>query len=383
MIMPGRKKTIGIAIGFAIIILLGYRFYWYRQPVTVVAIDTAEIHGTVHGPGTVQSRVSVTVSTKITGIIEKLHADQGDRVKKGQLLAELDSVELEARKASSVAARARADRDLARAQADLMRAEAGLSLARSNYRRDLEVFEPGYISQAAFDTTKAALKSAESEAAAGGATVKALQAAVSQAESETHATEALLGFTRVYAPMDGLITTRKMEAGSTVSPGTGIFQMVDLNQVWAASWIDETRIAGLREGQKAVIRLRSGRVYRGEVARLNREADTVTRELEVDVRFSQIPEPLVIGEETEVEIDTDSHSALSVPLSAVIERSGAKGVIVVFNGRADFHNVSLGVHDDRMTAVLDGLRKGDLVILNPSGITPGKRVRPVMNKSGR
>lgn len=383
MNVSARKKTIGILIAIAVIALPAYRLFLHRPQVTVVAVDTAEIQGKVHGPGTVQSRVSVTVSTKVTGIIEKLHADQGDRVKKGQLLAELDSAELEARRAASTAGRGRADRDLARAQADLLKAGAGLNLAQSNYRRDLEVFRSGYISQAAFDTTRAAMKIAESEVAAGEAAVKALKAAVDQAESETRATEALLGYTRIHAPMDGLITARKAESGSTVAPGAGIFQLVDSNRIWAASWIDGARIAGLSEGRKATIRLRSGGVYQGRVARISSEADTVTRELEVDVEFSTLPEPLIIGEETEVDIHTGSQSALSVPLSAVIARSGKKGVLVVSGGRTGFQEVSLGTHDGKMTAVLDGLKKGDMVVLDPSGIKPGKRVRTVMKSNGR
>ena len=132
----------------------------------VIAVKKVEIQGKVHGPGTVQSKVPVTVSAKITGILEKLYADQGDRVKKGQLLAELDAMELRAREMAAQAAKNRAQRDLARAQADMVKAQANLGLAQSNYQRDLEVFKPGYISKAAFDTTKAQLRVAESEVAA-------------------------------------------------------------------------------------------------------------------------------------------------------------------------------------------------------------------------
>ena len=304
MKMPRGKKAVGLAVGMVIIDLLGYRLIWYGPPVPVIAVKQVEIHGRVHGPGTVQSKVPVTVSPKITGILEKLYADQGDRVQKGQLLAELDSIELRARAAAAKAAKNRAQRDLARAQADMVKAQANLGLARSNYQRDLEVFKPGYISQAAFDTTKAQLRVAESEVAAFQAAVTALQAAVKQAESETHAAEALHDYTRIVAPMDGLITVRKAEVGTTVPPGSPIFQMVDLDQIWVAAWIDATQIAQLRAGQPAAIKLRSGRLFQGEVARLNQEADTVTRELEVDVKFAQLPEPLVIGEEAEVDIDT-------------------------------------------------------------------------------
>ena len=375
MILSGRKKAVSVAIGILIIILLGYRLFWYRPPMAVIMVKKAEIQGKVHGPGTVQSKVGVSVSAKITGILEKLYADQGSRVKKGQLLAELDISELKARAASAKAAEERARHDLSRAKATLQKAGANLVLAQSNYQRNLELLKPGYISQADFDTTKAALKVAESEVNSSQSDVEALQAQVAQAESETHAAEAVFAYTRILAPMDGLITVRKAEVGDTVSPGTPIFQMVDY-QIWAASWIDETKVAQLREGQKASIKLRSGRVLQGDVVRLNKEADTVTRELEVDVKFDTLPNPLVIGEETEVDIDTGRQTAPVVPLSVIVERNGSKGVMVVSNGLTSFRPVTLGLQGSQRAAVVDGLKEGEMVILNPAGIETGKKVRP-------
>jgi len=375
MRLSGRKKAVGVAIGILMIILLGYRLFWYRPPVAVIMVKKAEIQGKVHGPGTVQSKVGVSVSAKITGILEKLYADQGSRVKKGQLLAELDISELKARAASARAAEERARHDLNRAKAALQKAEANLVLAQSNYRRNLELLKPGYISQADFDNTKAALKVAESEVNSSQSDVEALQAQVAQAESETHAAEAVFAYTRILAPMDGLITVRKAEVGDTVAPGTPIFQMVDY-QIWAASWIDETKLAQLREGQKASIKLRSGRILQGDVVRLNKEADTVTRELEVDVKFDILPNPLVIGEETEVDIDTGRQTAPVVPLSAIVERNGSKGVMMVSNGLTSFRPITLGLQDTQRATVLDGLKEGEMVILNPAGIETGKKVRP-------
>ena len=381
MKLSGGKKFIAIAIGVIIVVLLGYRLIWYSPPVPVIKVKKVEIQGRVHGPGTVQSKVPVAVSPKITGILEKLHADQGDRVQKGQLLAELDSIELRAREAASQAAKNRAQRDLARAQADLGKAQANLGLAQSNYQRDLEVFKPGYISKAAFDTTKAQLKVAESEVNAFQASVTALQAAVKQAESETHAAKALHNYTRILAPMDGLITVRKAEVGTTLSPGTPIFQMVDLDQVWVAAWIDLAQVAQLREGQPARITLRSGRVFQGKVVRLNQESDTVTRELEVDVKFEKLPVPLVIGEEAEVDIDTGRQTSPAVPLAAVITKNGAKGVMVAEKGRLRFQKVSLGLHDGARSAMLEGLKEGDLVVVNPAGLMPGKKIRPEIKQA--
>jgi HlyD family secretion protein len=380
--LPGGKKAIWLAVGAIILILLGYRLFWYAPTVPVIVTKQTEIQGKVQGPGTVQSKVPVTVSAKITGILEELYADQGNQVQKGQLLAKLDAAELRAREMAARAAKNRSQRDLARAQADVIKAQANLGLARSNYQRDLEVFKPGYISQAAFDTTKAQLKVAESEVAATKATVTAVQAAVKQAESETHAAAAIYKYTHIVAPMDGLITVRKAEIGDTITPGTPIFQMVDLDQIWAAAWIDEAQVAPLQEGQKATIKLRSGRVFHGKVVRLNKAADTVTRELEVDVEFDKLPRPLVIGEEAEVDINTGRQAALAVPLSAVITRNRGKGVLVADKGRAQFQKIVTGLNDGKKIAVLEGLKEGDLVVINPVGLEAGERVRPGVTAPG-
>ncbi|MFW6112863.1 MAG: efflux RND transporter periplasmic adaptor subunit [Thermodesulfobacteriota bacterium] len=378
MRLPGKKLLIPAAVGLIILLLLGYRLFWYRPSVPVIAAKPAEVQGQVKGPGTVQSKIPVAVSTKITGIVEKLYADQGDRVQKGQLLAELDAVELKAKKAASQASRHRAQRELGRVQADAAKAQANLELAQSNYRRDLEVFKPGYISEAAMDTTKAQLRLAQSELAAAQAQVAAQASQAEQAESEVKASEALLSYTRIPAPMDGLITVREAEVGSTVSPGAPIFQMVDLDNIWVAAWIDASQIAQLKAGQKADIRLRSGRRYQGQVARLNREADPVTRELEVNVAFDTLPEPLVIGEEAEVTIFTGEQKTLAVPLAAVVQQREQTGVMLVDQGSLAFRPVTLGLNDGKRTAVLEGLKEGDLVVAQPVTFKPGARVKPVV-----
>lgn len=376
MRFPGGKKSIGMALGAITILLLGYRLFWQRPTVPVMAVKKVEVQGKIHGPGTVQSKVPVTVSAKITGILEKLHADQGDRVEKGQLLAELDAMELRAREAATQAAKNRAQRDLARAQADLGKARANLGLAQSNYQRDLEVFKPGYISQAAFDTTKAQLRVAESDVNAFQASVTALQAAVKQAESETQAAAALHNYSRIQAPMRGLITVRKAEIGSTIVPGAPIFQMVDLDQIWLAAWIDQALVGQLQVGQAARITLRSGRVYQGEIVRINQEGDPVTRELEVDVKFEKLPQPLVMGEEGEVDIATGRQTGPAVPLSAIISKNGSKGVLMADNGLLHYQKVSLGLQDGVRTTVPEGLKEGDLVVVNPAGLIPGVKISP-------
>lgn len=372
-----RKVMVRITLALVLIGIVGIFGARALSPVRVPAMVVVqrEIRGTVKGPGTVQSKVQVTISGKITGILTRLHADQGDAVKVGQVLAELDSTELKSRTAAAQSARGRSEQDLARARADLLKADANLALARSNHERNQEVFKPGYIPASAFDASKSALRVAESEVIAGRAAVEAIQAAGAQAMHEAAATKDILGYTRVLAPMDGLIIARKAEVGTILPPGAPIFQMVDY-QIWAASWIDERTIADVRVGQKASIVLRSGRTFEGEVARLGSAADTVTRELEVDVKFSTLPNPLVIGEESEVTIETGRRVALAIPLSTILVRNGTQGVLVILESRARFRPIIAGARDEEHAEVVKGLQAGEIIVLNPADVTPGKKVQP-------
>ncbi|MCX5903129.1 MAG: efflux RND transporter periplasmic adaptor subunit [Proteobacteria bacterium] len=369
-------KALVVVVGLIIIIFALYRFIWFRPAAKVIRVKQQEFQGKIHGPGTVQSKVPVAVSTKITGILEKLHADQGDKVTTGQLLGELDVAEVNARLEAFRAARHKAQQDVERAKASVVKAQANLSLAQSNYRRDLEVFNSGYISQAAFDITQAQLKVAESEHTETQKALTAFASALTQSAAEVKAAEASREYTRILAPMDGLITSRRAEIGDTVTPGVPVFNLVDLNQIWVAAWIDEAQIAQLKKGQHTVITLRSGRTFNGKVIRLNKEADTVTRELEVDVTFDKLPEPLVIGEEAEVFIFIEKQNAFIIPATAIISRDGKTGVMTITEGRAVFQEITLGAEDSGMVAVQQGLQDGELIIVQPGICEPGQKVKP-------
>ena len=108
-----------------------------------------------------------------------------------------------------------------------------------------EVYKPGYISPAAFDITKDALHVAQSDVATNEAAVKA---ASRQAESEAGTARAILACTRIYAPMDGVITNRTSETGDTINPGPPVFQMLNYD-IWGASWIDKTKLGLLKVGK--------------------------------------------------------------------------------------------------------------------------------------
>jgi RND family efflux transporter MFP subunit len=360
-----------------LVALLAYRMFFRAPPAAAVQAREGKVALEVRGPGVVASRIRVTVSTRVTGILKELHADQGDSVKAGQLLALLDDTDSAAKASGAAAASAASQRNIAAADAALAKARADKGLAQSNYRRDQEVFRAGYISQAAMDAAAAALKSAQSGEASAAATLGARQAESQASAQEAVYARTLHTFTRITAPMDGLIIVRDAEAGDTVVPGSPIFRMVDTRKLWVATRIDESVVGQVEVGQSATIRLRSGKELQGEVARINRQSDAATRELEVDVAFRDIPERFAIDQEAQVVIHAGEEKGVVIPASALFQQGREFGVLVAANGRAGFRPVRTGATDGERVVVREGLKAGETVIRQPAGIRDGSRVRLV------
>lgn len=372
------KVILASSIVAVLVVLLAYRVFFYAPPVAVVQANEGKVALEVRGPGVVASRIQVTVSTRVTGILKELHADQGDSVKAGQMIALLDDTDAAAKASGAVAASAAAQRNIAAADAALAKARADRELAQSNYRRDEEVFRSGYISQAAMDAAAAALKSAQSGEASAAATLGARQAESQASAQEAVYARALHTFTRIVAPMDGLIVVRDAEVGNTVVPGSPIFRMVDTRKLWVAARIDESVVGLVEVSQPATIRLRSGKELQGEVARINRQSDAATRELEVDVAFRDIPERFAIDQEAGVVIHVGEEKGVVIPASAVFQQGRAFGVLVVTDGRAEFRPVQTGATDSERVVVRKGLKAGEAVIRLPAGIRAGSRVRAMV-----
>jgi RND family efflux transporter MFP subunit len=368
------------AAALALALVAGFAFYAVflrSSPVEVELAREGALRARITGPGTVQARIPVTVSARITATVTKLLADQGDAVKRGQLLAILDDRELEAKRAAAANARETSARNIAAAQAALAKAEAELELARVKYRRDQDLLRAGYVSQSAMDSSAATLRSAEANAENARAVLAARQSESQGVAHEARYADTVLSHTRVLAPMDAIVVERLAEVGSTVVSGTGLFRLVDPATLWVAARIDESVVGRVEVGQSAEIRLRTGNTVAGKVARIARQADAATRELEVDVAFDSPPARFAIDQEAEVSIHAGEDKGLVVPLTALVQHEGKQGVLVVRDGRAQFRPVVTGATEGGRALVRQGLVAGDPVIVRPQAVKPGARVRAV------
>lgn len=339
------------------------------QRVKVVTVEKHELISQVYGNGTVEAKVVVGVSSKITGRIVELHADQGDQVKRGQLLARLENEDVIHQQQQSEAGLNRSAASLSVEQANLQKAKANLALAEKNAQRFKALAEKNLVAKLEAEQYDTACQVAREE-------VIRSQAAIDAVRMEQRANRAGLGFARskvtdtlIYAPQDGVIITRDLEKGATVTPGMSIFSLADPRTVWVKANVDESQLKGVAIGNKAVITLRSrtGEQIPGQVARLGHQSDRVTEELEVDVAFNEPLKHFRLGEQSDVYIVTEmKKDAPSLPSAAVVNKDKQRGVWVVMDGKLRFKPVTTGIADRRnLTEIISGLDGGEQIALAP------------------
>ena len=337
--------------------------------VSVVKLEKRDLTAQVYGNGTVEAKVVVGVASKITGRIVELYADQGDHVKGGQLLAKLESDDLIQQQRQSEAGVNKSVANLNMEKANLQKALANTSLAEKNARRFKTLADKNMVSRLEAEQYENSWQVAREE-------VARCTAALESVRMEQSANRASLGFaqsktadTRIHAPHDGVIITRDMEKGATVTPGQVIFSLADPGTVWVKANVDESQLKGVAVGKKAIITLRSSPAepLTGQVSRIGRQSDRVTEELEVDVAFIPPLRNFQLGEQSDVYITTETRKAVpALPSASLVIRDKKRGVWIVENGRLRFKSVATGVEDPRnFTEITGGLDGSEQIVTAP------------------
>jgi len=335
--------------------------------VKVVRLEKRDLTAQVYGNGTVEAKVMVGVSSKITGRIVDLYADQGDRVKRGQMLAKLENEDFihQVKQAEFGVAKVRASKDLE--SANLQKAQANLELAERNMLRYKNLVEKDLVARQEAEQYDIACRVAKEE-------VNRCKAAIEAAGREEDAARANRGFavsrlgdTSIYAPQDGVIISRDLELGAVVTPGPPIFTLADPKSFWVEANVDESQLKGVTAGKKALISLRSapGEQFPGVVVRVAHESDRVTEELEVDVAFAFPPPSLRPGEQSDVYIISQAKKEVaSIPSAALVTRGTERGVWVLDTAaRLKFRPVTPGIEDPRnFTEIVSGLDENDRIV---------------------
>jgi HlyD family secretion protein len=272
----GKKITLAI-IGFVVLIgVLGFAIVRSRSNVVPVQIGTAkrmDLAAIVSASGEIKPKNYVNIGANAFGKILRLHVKEGDRVKRGAPLAQLEQVQsaadVEATRASLAAAQAdtvATDAALKTAQADLNRATVDAERARLDYERAEALFREALIAKADYDTKKAAWQSAEAGVAQAQAKVTQAKAQLDSSDRRIAQTRAnlirlndVLSKTSYNAPFDGTITNLPVREGETVvigiqnSPGSTLMTLADMSVITAEVMVDETDIVSVKAGQAAEV----------------------------------------------------------------------------------------------------------------------------------
>lgn len=359
-------------------------FFALRQLPTEVeayVVERGDVVGEVLGTGTLEARVSATISAKISGRVARVLADQGDTVEPGTPLLELDDEEL-----TQQVAIAQADVDASRAaiertHADKARAAAVMAQAQRTHARITRLATTDATTEEEVERAAESLAIAAADVSRAEASIVEAEKGLIAAEKSLEYQRARLRDTRVHAPFAGLVTRRQREAGDVVVPGSPVLTLVSTDVLWISAWVDETAMAGLAVEQPARIVFRSQptRTYAGEVARLGKETDRETREFVVDVRLLELPEQWAVGQRAEVYIETArSSQVVALPLTLLDARDGEPGVFVDESGIARWRPLVLGVRSSERVEVREGLAPSDVVVGSRSvgaKLADGARIR--------
>lgn len=340
----------------------------------------ADLHPNVFGIGTVDARLAYAVGPIAPGRVLRVLVDQGEAVKAGQLLAEMDPIDLDPRVQAAQSAGSRSRQTVEAAKAQVAEAESRAKLAQLNRDRDQALFEQQVISRQAFDNSSAEVERAQAALAAASANAAAAAQDIARMDAEVHGVGSLRDSLRLVSPVDGVIVAREAEPGTTVVAGQAVLRLVVPESLWVRARIDQSRARRVKVGQVARIVLRStpDTALRGRVARIEMQSDPVTEERLVDVSFDEPPTDLYLGELAEVTIELPGElGALAVPSAAIAREGSATGVWQAVDGRARFRPVTIGVQGQAgLTQIRSGLTDGETLIVYSSALLrAGVRVR--------
>ena len=386
--LPSSKVILLVLVGLALLaaIVLVMRRAGPLAPVRVTVTHPTEgvVTPALFGIGIVEARRSYSLGPTSPGRVLRVLVDAGDAVKAGQLLAEMDPVDLEQRLLAFDASLARANSVIAASAAQTADAAARASLATTNAKRYRDLAEQAFVSAGVAEAKVQEQVSAQAGVQAAQSNLSAAHHDLKRLQAERGALVQLRQNLRLVAAQDGVVVSREAEAGATVVAGQAVFKLVDPASLWVKTRFDQGRSAGLVPGLVADIVLRSSAdaVRRGKVARVELQSDSVTEERVAQIAFDSLPAGVTMGELAEVTLNLPATaSALLLPNAAIKRQGGQTGVWVLDGDRLKFAPVRVGQSSlDGEVQVLEGLQKEQrVVVYSQKDVDTNSRIEIVSN----
>jgi len=392
-----RKRLIygGIAAGIVLLIAIGViaatRGGTKIDPSKLAKVERGDLAKSVVATGKVTPITKVEVKSKASGIVKKLYVEYGDRVKKGQLLAQLDKEEIQAQVEQARAALAASQANATSSQADLERAKVDaegpdVPLLKRAYDRAQGMAKDGVVSTSALEDAQKGYEMAVNKQNVAKAQVTVLKAKVAQAQAQVardganlKQLEEQLGYTDIESPIDGIVLSRDVEIGDAVSSilvlgssATLVMTLGDTSEVYVKGKVDESDIGKVYMGQPARIKVESfkDKTFNGKVTKISPmgvEKDNVTT-FEVRVSINNPGGELKAEMTANAEIILEEHkNVLQVPEGSLIYDKDKKASVEIPDPKQKDGKkkvpVNIGISNGAKTELLAGLKEGDQVVL--------------------
>lgn len=348
--------------------------------ITVSKVTTNDFVETAVVSGSLIPREEILVSPEIEGLrVLQLLADEGDHVKKGDVLARLVSEQIDAQIAQNQANLARSVAAIAQAQSQIAQAEAQAKEAAAQLERAEPLKKSGYLSGATYDQRESAARTTAAQLVAARDGLTAAKADKAQVEAQGRELQWRRSNTDVTAPQDGVISRRNARMGALASSvGEPMFRIIQKGEIELDAEIVETELKNVKVGQKAVVSVPQIGDFEGKVRLVSPEVDKTTRLGRVKIFLGSNPQ-LRIGTYARGLIETAHSRGLGIPTSAVTFDQGTNYVQVVIDNKVKKQAVRLGLISGDLVEVKEGLNNSDLVVTRAGTfLRDGDMVRPVV-----
>jgi RND family efflux transporter MFP subunit len=312
--------------------------------VSTVAARPAKGGESIDLPGTLQGFIESPIYARTAGYLVRWHRDIGARVQKGDLLAEIDTPEVDQQLAQAIAAREQA--------------ASSLELAKTSAERWESLRTRDAVSQQELDERRSTYLQAQANLAAADANVHRLR------DTE--------GFKRVVAPFSGVVTRRNVDVGDLIDPGNGgaaraLFNMAQTDPLRVYVYVPQTYANAVHVGESVdVVQPESpGTAFHGTIKRTAGAIDTATRTLQVEVNLPNADGRLLPGTYVQVRLPVSASGTLVAPSNSLIFRAKGPQVAVVADGKVHIKNVAVGRDFGQSIEVLSGIEPGEQLVLNP------------------
>jgi len=337
------------------------------QGLRIKKMQLQNVANELEAPGSVIAQSTAQVAARTMGTVLLVAVREGDNVKRGQVLAQLDERELSAHRSAAQAASRGASAGVVQATKAVAAAQAQADVMKKTYDRYNYLKEQKSVSPQEFDEVAAKQEAAQANLEQAKAALSQSEAGVAQAESEARAAESVASYARIVAPFDGRVIRRSVEPGSLVSPGMSLFVVEDTSRYQLEATLPAEALAAVKKNTLARVQLDGlpEKSLTGRVAEIEAGADPTSHTLKARVDLPK-ESGVQSGMFGRAYFAQGEKRALVLLAEALVSRGQLRGIYVVDDtGLIHWRVVTLGKGTGNGVEVLSGLNDGELVVLNP------------------